>query len=167
MASADPWARLLEEHGPALLLYARQFIADRAAAEDVVQDAFVRFWRVREGVDDAPAYLFGCVRRVALERLRGERRRSRREQAAAREEVNDSRWFVKVEDEERRQRIESALQALPAEQREVVVLKTWGRLTFPQIAATLAISENTAASRHRYALVKLRERLTKEATNHA
>ncbi|MGY8716457.1 MAG: RNA polymerase sigma factor, partial [Verrucomicrobiia bacterium] len=48
---------------------------------------------------------------------------------------------------------------LPSEQREVVVLKVWGGLTFAQIAEQLDLSANTAASRYRYALTKLREAL--------
>jgi RNA polymerase sigma-70 factor (ECF subfamily) len=52
---------------------------------------------------------------------------------------------------------------LPEAQREVLVLKVWGGLSFPQIAAALGIPANTAASRYRYALARLRERLAEEA----
>ena len=55
--------------------------------------------------------------------------------------------------------IEAALQRLPAEQREVLVLKIWNELTFEQIAETLGIPPNTAASRYRYALAALRKEL--------
>ena len=48
------------------------------------------------------------------------------------------------------------------EQAEVLVMKIWGGLSFPQIAAALEISANTAASRYRYALAKLREQLAEE-----
>jgi RNA polymerase sigma-70 factor (ECF subfamily) len=54
---------------------------------------------------------------------------------------------------------------LPSEQREVVVLKIWGGLTFAQIAEQLELSAHTAASRYRYALSKLRESL-KGVENH-
>jgi RNA polymerase sigma-70 factor (ECF subfamily) len=57
--------------------------------------------------------------------------------------------------------IVSALGRLPEEQREVLVMKIWGGLSFPQIAEALRISANTVASRYRYALAKLREQLTK------
>jgi RNA polymerase sigma-70 factor (ECF subfamily) len=49
------------------------------------------------------------------------------------------------------------LSGIPDEQREVIVLHIWGELTFAQIADLLEISANTAASRYRYALAKLRE----------
>jgi RNA polymerase sigma-70 factor, ECF subfamily len=52
-----------------------------------------------------------------------------------------------------------ALGELPPEQRAVVHLKLWEGLTFEQIADALGIPLNTAASRYRYGLDKLRERL--------
>ena len=53
----------------------------------------------------------------------------------------------------------AALAELPPEQRAVAHLKLWTGLTFEQIAAALEIPPNTAASRYRYALDKLRARL--------
>ena len=64
--------------------------------------------------------------------------------------------------DERRAAVEAALRRLPEAQREVLVLKVWGELSFPQIAATLDIPTNTAASRYRYALARLREELAEE-----
>jgi RNA polymerase sigma factor (sigma-70 family) len=59
------------------------------------------------------------------------------------------------------------LSVLPVDQRETVVLHTWGELTFSQIAEVLEISANTAASRYRYALTKLREAMCAEEDSHA
>jgi RNA polymerase sigma-70 factor (ECF subfamily) len=72
--------------------------------------------------------------------------------------------FAAAEDNERRAAIEIALRELPAEQSELLVMKVWGELTFSQIAAALETSPNTAASRYRYALAKLREALAEEPT---
>jgi RNA polymerase sigma-70 factor (ECF subfamily) len=165
MTGGDDWTAWLEAHGPALVLFARQWVSGRADAEDVVQEAFLRFWRSRQRAVDPTAYLFTCIRRCALERLRGEGRRSRREEAAARRERADPALLVgPVEQDERRLAVEVALAQLPAEQREVVVLKIWGELTFPQIATALDIPVNTAASRYRYALARLRARLSEGVT---
>jgi len=161
MTGGDDWTAWLDAHGPALVLFARQWVPGRADAEDVVQEAFLRFWRSRQRATDPAAYLFACVRRCGLEWLRGESRRSRREQRAARDERSDSALLVgPIEQEERRLAIEAALGQLPAEQREVVVLKIWGELRFPQIANALEIPVNTAASRYRYALARLRATLS-------
>jgi RNA polymerase sigma-70 factor (ECF subfamily) len=165
MTGADDWTAWLDAHGPALVLFARQFLPGRADAEDVVQEAFLRFWRSRQRAADPAAYLFACVKRCALEWLRGESRRSRREEAAAREERTEPSLLVgPVEQEERRVVVEAALGQLPPEQREVVVLKIWGELTFPQIATALEIPVNTAASRYRYALARLRLQLSEGVT---
>jgi RNA polymerase sigma-70 factor, ECF subfamily len=55
--------------------------------------------------------------------------------------------------------LQSALLELPEEQREVVVLRVWSGLTLEETASLTEVSLNTAASRYRYALNKLRERL--------
>ena len=53
--------------------------------------------------------------------------------------------------------LQSALRMLPGEQREIVVLRIWGALTFEEAAAVIGISPNTAASRYRYGIAKLKE----------
>ena len=156
-SDTDDWSAWLDAHGAALVLFARQWLPAAADAEDVVQEAFVRFWRARHRADDPTAFLYACVRRCALDWLRARRRRAAREAAAARTEPVDGALFAAgPERDERRAAVEAALARLPEEQRTVLVLKVWGGLTFPQIAETLGIPANTAASRYRYALDKLR-----------
>ena len=58
-----------------------------------------------------------------------------------------------------RNELATALGELPADQRAVVHLKLWAGLTFEEIAATLEIPLNTAASRYRYGLDKMRDQL--------
>jgi RNA polymerase sigma-70 factor, ECF subfamily len=64
---------------------------------------------------------------------------------------------------ERTSEVQAALQALPAEQAEVVMLKIWEGLTFQEIATIMGESLNTIASRYRYALLKLESRLRRIA----
>jgi len=54
---------------------------------------------------------------------------------------------------------------LPDEQREVVIMKIWGGLTFAQIAGAIGISANTVASRYRYAIERLETVLAHEVRN--
>src|SRR5262249_46698181 len=163
--ASDAWKVWLEDHGGALVLLARQWVVNRADAEDIVQEAFVRFWRSRHRASDPVAYLYTCVNRYALEWRRGRQRRTRREAAAARSKVleGDRLFAGPLEQAERRAAIEGALNQLPEAQREVLVMKIWGGLSFPQIAEALRVSANTAASRYRYALARLREQLGEEA----
>jgi RNA polymerase sigma factor (sigma-70 family) len=160
-AGCDRWKDWLDRHGPAMLLLARQWTDRRSDAEDIVQEAFIRFWRSRDRVADPAGYLFACVKHVALDWLRGRRRQLRREEAIARPEA-ETMFVVPIEQDERRSTIEAALRTLPENQAEVLVLRIWGELTFPQIAAVLDVSENTASSRYRYALARLREQLAEE-----
>src|ERR1700681_4311313 len=85
-AGSDHWAAWLDQHGAALVLFAGQWVGSRADAEDVVQEAFVRFLRAWQRAADATAYLYACVKHCALDWQRGRNRRYRREEAAARPE---------------------------------------------------------------------------------
>ena len=164
MESADatiPWNDWFARHGPKLLLCARQWTRSLADAEDVVQEAFVRFWRhQRELPGDPQALLLTSIRRAALDLARRNNRRNLREEKAVGPDAAEPFFeVIPCEADERRREIEAALWRLPEEQREVLVLKIWQELTFDQIATVLEISPNTAASRYRYALIALRQQL--------
>ena len=84
-----------------------------------------------------------------------------RENKAYEDGEGDTIWYQRgLEAKERNSILEGAVQQLSKDQQEVVVLKIWGELTFQEIADTLQISNNTAASRYRYALDKLKKLLT-------
>jgi RNA polymerase sigma-70 factor (ECF subfamily) len=157
----DDWKEWFQLYGPKLLLCARQWTRSVADAEDVVQEAFVRFWRHQRSLPGEPmALLVTSVRRAACDLARREgRRTAREERAGAAEEPPVAVFQTPLEGDERRAAIEEALARLPCEQREVLVLKIWGELTFEQIGAELDVSPNTAASRYRYGLATLRHEL--------
>ena len=155
------WRRWLEEHAPKFLLFARQQARSEADAQDLVQEAVVEASQRQN--DDLPpplALVFATIHRRAIDLARREDRRAGRELAAM--EPAAEGWFdTSVEQRELSQLIQSAMSRLPAIYREVITLKVWGELTFSEIADTLHIPANTAASRYRYGLMELR-RLTKE-----
>jgi RNA polymerase sigma-70 factor (ECF subfamily) len=159
----DSWKDWFTRHGPKLLLCARQWTCSLADAEDVVQDAFVRFWRNQRGLGGEPmALVLTSIRRAATDLARRDRRRAARDALGGHDMLPEQEsYFAFAETrDDRRAQIEAVLRGLPAEQREVVVLKIWGELTFEQIAAKLEISPNTAASRYRYGLTAVRKQLT-------
>src|SRR4051812_21180101 len=80
LASHDPWKTCYQQLAPKLVLFARQYVTSLADAEDVVQNAFVRFWRKQP--DAQPEHyplLYTAVRTTALDLLRKDERRARRE----------------------------------------------------------------------------------------
>ena len=156
IASHEDWKRCFCEIAPGLLLFARQWVHSAADAEDIVQEAFVKFWRRNHKIDNR-ALLYSAVRSIALDFIRRNSRRARRE-ASAFGETEFSEPQFEIEDETQRALAE-AIDGLPREQREVLVMKIWNELTFAEIAGALGISQNTAASRYRYALAALKKML--------
>jgi RNA polymerase sigma-70 factor (ECF subfamily) len=155
IVSHEDWKTCFAQLGPGLLLFARRWTNSRADAEDVVQEAFVRFWRRQHSLENR-ALLYATVRSTALDRLRSEQRRARREATVARDGADHVDPEFSPEDEGQ-QLLAAAVERLPNEQREVVVLKIWNELTFAEIGTVLEISQNTAASRYRYALGALKK----------
>jgi len=130
-----------------------------------VQAGFVRLWRspYRFAANPLPV-LFAAVKRTAIDHARSRKRRTDREQKAYEQrEETVARFESNLEADERRREIEAAMEKLPPEQREVLVMKIWGELTFKEIGKSLGISQNTAASRYRYALKALRQELSTAA----
>ena len=152
--------------GP-LFLYACSLTGDSASGEDLVQEAFVRLMsadrdRLRDSVRPL---LYAIVRNLA----RDESRRSSIERGhapalalrATRSELTDPESLKRLE-----QAVARALERLPAEQREAVVLKIYVGMTFEEIADVVGVPPGTAISRYRYAVEKLGELLAdqKEVT---
>jgi RNA polymerase sigma-70 factor (ECF subfamily) len=100
----------------------------------------------------ASALVFATIRRRSIDLARRTDRRERREGAVDWFATDSSETSIDGE-------LEQAVKALPPIYREVVVLKVWSGLTFQQVADTLGIPLNTAASRYRYALDHLRSAL--------
>ena len=132
------------------LLLAR--LADEERAEELLVDVFIALMQRGRGVAqirDLRAYLL----QVARNRAAGAHRKRHHNSpdlavaTAADEPVSEALDSIVVRE---------ALAELPAEQAEVIVLKIWHELTFAEIGQTLDISPNTAASRYRYGLEKLR-----------
>lgn len=153
----DAIGRLLDRHAAALTLYARQFCD---APEDVVQEAFLRI-SVRDVAPDDPAgWLFRVVRNLALDASIAAGRRRRHESRAA---ADSPGWFEPgpasgaeaIEPGD----AEAVLQALPREQREVIVARLWGGLTFEQISRASGVSSSTVHRLYARGLESLRERL--------
>ena len=145
--------RLYNQHGGALLAYARSFALDRSTAEDAVQLVFLKLLRGETAVPDMPlAYLYRAVRNTALNTQRNSARETSLDE--------ESNWFThRGGNREAELALQKVLLELPEEQREAVVMHIWSGMTLEEIASARGVPLNTVASRYRYALEKLRERL--------
>ena len=145
--------RLVDARGPALILYARQWCR---APEDVVQDAFLKLIALHPPPRDVVAWLFRVVRNAAIDAGKADLRRKRRESAA----IHPGRWFVEpAVDGLDAEAAVSAVQRLPVEEREVIVARLWGALSFEQIAEAAGCSASTAFRRFTAGIDALRKEL--------
>ena len=149
---------LIDRYADALALYARQWCD---APEDVVQEAFVKFAAQRTTPLNPAAWLFKAVRNGAINAGISQRRRRQHEAKAAESipgwfESDASPRHTDALDPESAQ---TALAALPVDQREVIVAHIWAGLTFDQIAEVAEISSSTAHRVYQAGLKALRERL--------
>ena len=151
------WKSWFDRHGAKLLLFARQQSRRPDEAEDLLQEAFVRIWRLYGHTGEvAPGLVYRAIRRLAIDWARSIDRRVARENRVASESPLSFSFDRTLEQDERKQALLRALDRLPNAQKEVLTLKIWGELTFDEIARTLDESLNTVASRYRYALKKLK-----------
>jgi RNA polymerase sigma-70 factor (ECF subfamily) len=141
--------RLYEQHSRGLIAYACAFLPGFAAAEDVLHQVFERLLRGGIEIEGSPIpYLYRAVRNAALNDVR---KRSR-------DVTLDDAWLEGPPGMgEGAIVLQSALQQLPTEQREVITLHIWGQMTFEEVATTLGIPAKTAESRYRYGLSKLKD----------
>ncbi|HSV98893.1 MAG TPA: RNA polymerase sigma factor [Sedimentisphaerales bacterium] len=159
-------SRVYEKYRDDLLRLAGSLLSDRSAAEDVVQDVFVRFAGLAPTfrlTGSLKGFLATCVANTARNQLAAGRRREMTglEEAAglASNAGEPEGWAIYSE---QFSRARGAMAELPAEQREVVTLHLYGDLPFRQIAEWQKTSIKTVQSRYRYALDKLRLLLSSE-----
>ncbi len=143
-----------------LVRFATTITRQQQDAEDAVQAVLVR-------VADRPHFLVSAacpwsylLRMVRNEALTIQRKRRRLMLLSNLSDLLTRHRVDEAEREEEYRSVWRALRRLPREQSEVVVLKIWEEMTFAQIGDVLEISANTAASRYRYAMEKLANRLS-------
>jgi RNA polymerase sigma-70 factor (ECF subfamily) len=141
--------RLYEQHSRGLLAYACSFVPSFESAEDVLHHVFARLLRGDIEISGSPVpYLYRAVRNASLNDIRNR----------GREVDLDDGWLQSPGGMEQTGiELQSALRELPEEQREIILLHIWGQMSFDEAGSALGISANTAASRYRYGLSKLRE----------
>jgi RNA polymerase sigma-70 factor (ECF subfamily) len=160
---------LVRRHRSPVFSFLLRLTGDRARAEDLCQEAFLRAIRGADGWEPRARFT-GWLYRIARNLVLDEARRDEHRRAGPLDPPGggspprDPPAAGPGPDEaaaaaELRPRLEAALASLPVEQREVFLLREHSGLSFPEIAEATGVNENTVKSRMRYALLALRERL--------
>ena len=150
---------MFEQHGPGLVRMVRLFVDDRNAAEDLVQEAFIRLARSRHRIDDstkAAAYLRSIVLNLA-------RDHNRRGLVSLRHHLPTDPHRASVEDtivlREDQQTVIDALRDLPNRQRDCLILRYYDEMSVPDISSSLGISANSVKTHLKRGLRSLQSRL--------
>ena len=154
--------RLYDEHAQPLYAFLLNLTRDEPDTRDLLQDIFVKLARDPEllaGVRDDHAFLVRLAHNAAIDLIRRRGTRDKTRDQFAAESISPFVLASDPDEQAFRAALAEALAELPEDQRAVVHLKLWDGLTFEQIAGALEIPLNTAASRYRYGLDKLRGRL--------
>ena len=144
-------------YGDPLYRYLTAVLGSTEDAEDVLQETFCRFarysarWKI---VRDPKAFAFRCARNEA-HRFLEKRIVERVGTKSFRPELVSA--ILRGPDPAMETRLGEALAGLPEEQRETVLLKEFEGLTFRAIGSVCGVSTNTAASRYRYGMDRLRD----------
>jgi RNA polymerase sigma-70 factor, ECF subfamily len=162
MPGGNDIERLYDEHAQPLFAFLLNFTRDEADTRDLLQEIFVKLARESKlltGIREERAFLIRLAHNAAIDLMRRRGTRDKTKENFAAENISPFAPTSDPDEKVFREELSIALGELPEEQRAVVHLKLWDGLTFEAIAAALEIPPNTAASRYRYALDKLRGRL--------
>jgi RNA polymerase sigma-70 factor (ECF subfamily) len=146
--------RWVSHHRSRLLRIANSILHDPEEAEDVVQETWLGFVRAdqRGRIRSPAAYLSRAVRWNAVKRRARRGQLSSLDSVPEATETRDPNYLHAIE-------LERAIATLPVPQQAVIRLRFYLGFSFREIGKKLSISTNTAASRTRYALAKLRKLL--------
>lgn len=154
------WETWVSQHLSHFYLFARQQTRTDGDAEDVLQEAILEAWKRNQEGEPCKTLVFSYIRRRAIDLGRKIQVR----QNFAEDQPSELDW-IEVDYARRDEAIQlrQMLAELKPEFTEVVVLHIWGGLTFAEVGVVLDISPNTAASRYRQALTKLKNQFKVKA----
>ncbi len=145
--------------GSAVYGYALFMLKDPADTQDILGETFLRICRKKEQYSfhgNIRSWVLSIARRLCIDLLRGRARRVKTESFSWPLSSSHPSPSALSEEHERREIILAAVEKLSFEQKDVVMLKIYGGLTFQEISRTLGIPLNTALGRMHQALIHLR-----------
>lgn len=147
---------LFDRHHAGLFRYAMRMTSNRAWSEDLVQEIFVRILKYRETFRDGNAFttwMFRIARNAYVDQAR-----KKRWEVQTEDPVDSPVSPIdELEQEEDLKLLRRALQKLPEQQREILVLARFQQLPYEQIADLLGIEIGTVKTRVHRAIKQLRD----------
>lgn len=163
----EAFEALVRQYRPRLYAYILSMVGNRADADDVYQELWLKTIKYSDSFDGRKlqSWLFTIAHNLIIDRRRKDRQMaSLDEQRDNESTLLDSLADVGAKDpfdallnKETAELLNGAIAMLPAEQREVFLLRTQSDMPFKQIARLQRTSINTALARMQYALAKIRE----------
>jgi len=160
-------AEAYRRHAGAVFALARRVLSDGVAAEEVVQEVFLRLWSAPDKFDPGRgslrSYLLAQTHGRAVDLLRSEGSRRRREEREARQtaeagyDLEREVWDLAVAD-----RVKEVVAVLPGEERRAIELAYFGGHTYREVATLLGQPEGTVKSRIRAGLQRMRVAMAAE-----
>jgi RNA polymerase sigma-70 factor (ECF subfamily) len=166
--NAQDLERLYDEHAAAAYAFALRLSRDPSVAEDLLQTVFCSLaGKARLWLFNPRSFILKCIYRCWVDAVRRQKTMERTLETLESDLFQASKnaplpGDVLNGENQNLAHLLEGVRALPEEQRAVLHLKVWEDQTFAQIGANLRISPNTAASRYRYALQKLRTQIREE-----
>jgi RNA polymerase sigma-70 factor (ECF subfamily) len=149
---AQQLRQLIDTHGAALTLFARQWCL---SPEDAVQEALIELVRQNPAPREPVPWLYTTVRRRAMNCARAEHRRTRHQRQAGEARAS---WFLPADNAlDEPIDWQQLLAELPRREREVLVARIWGELSFAQIAELVGRSTSAVHRHYQAALLKLKD----------
>lgn len=164
---ARAFEALVDRYKRPLFVLLVRLVGDRSAADDLLQECFVRLWRHIDDLDESEP-LYGLLRRIAVNlgrnHLRGRARRRAAMEAAARQVPPRPQDGPETGGEEETARaVEAAMAEMPEEQRTCLVLRVQEEMSYAEIAGATGAAVGTVMSRLSRARAALREKLKQRA----
>ena len=166
---SEAFTILYDRYGRAAFSLAYRVMGERQAAEDLVQDAFLKLWRsatsYRPERGSVRIWLLSIVRNRSIDQLRSHasRRRTQDKLEASAPRSQPSEAFAETWRNSRRDQVREALEALPPEQSKILDLAYFSDCTHVEIAGLLNIPLGTVKGRMRLGIEKMRGLLLMEA----
>ena len=158
---------LVNRHKDKMFTSIYMLVKNRAVAEDILQDAFVKIvTTLKRGKYNEEGKFIHWAMRISRNLVIDFFRKNKKMPMISDSEGNDVFEYINVKEEnqeervirtEREEKVRQLVEALPKEQREVLVLRQYAELSFKEISVLTDVSINTALGRMRYALNNLRK----------